>query len=498
MDNLEIIILDDDIDRANQLIKLFEEKNIASTIFDDTDQNINTLDLKIVLATQQFLSTLSRDDIKVLFRQADKKNIIVYGVSNDASRRLAFYKLGAFRVFDKSYQVRELAIYTANVLNKFDKQIDEEPSFRGSLSDFSLPDLIYSFGRDKISGILRVFTPYCSGKIIFNNGDIDDASCGYHYGDEAVLFMLTWIEGFFALSRMPIKINKHKVHLSNIGLLLQGERTRADVNEIIHKFGHPGISVKIVNKGDLVSQLINSKYEELVEKLDQFTILQEFLAFSSVNVSELSAWLYQLREDNFLEVRDDSGIDIESLSVVDEKKSSGLGEKLLGSKEVAYLREILHAEEISTGKLLVLGTNSMTNTDFIHVFNQGSLTPVRKSHDLDFTRIELDDNFSLNVFGISLSKEVNDTIEKLSAGLLGYIVLIDNQKPEHFEYASYVLNNLSKLYSVPWTAALTNLDDNQQMSAHVKASLKIPGDREIIPLDVSQKEDVKNIILSIH
>jgi signal recognition particle receptor subunit beta len=281
-------------------------------------------------------------------------------------------------------------------------------------------------------------------------------------------------------------------------LLLQGERTRTDVKEIVHKFGHPGVSIKIVNKGDLASQLVDSKYQDLIERLDRFTILQEFLAFSSVNVSELLSWLYHLKEENFLEIRDDSGIDIESLSVVDEQKTSGLGEKLLEAKEVKNLREILDAEDISTGKLLVLGTNSMTNADFIHVFNQGNLTPVRTSHNLDYTKIELDDYFTLNVFGISLSKEVNETIDKLSAGLLGYVILIDNQNPEHFEYANYVMNNLSKLYSVPWTVALTNLDENQKISEDVKKSLKIPGDRELIPLDVSQKEDVKNIILSIH
>ncbi|MFC2089097.1 DUF4388 domain-containing protein, partial [Calditrichota bacterium] len=462
------------------------------------NQSNNTIDLKIVLTTHQYLSNLSKDDIKTLFKQADTKSIIIYNVHNDATKKLAFYKLGAYRVFDNSYQLQDLVEFSVNIIKQSDNKVEKNDIyFRGNLADFSLSDLIYSFGRDKVSGILHLNNFYCSGKIVFNNGDIDDALSGFHQGDEAVLFMLTWNEGLFALNRLPIKSPKHKVHLSNIGLILCGESTRERFNEIVRKFGHPGVSVKIVNRGDLITQSTNSNYEEVIERLDNFTILQEILAFSNINVIELISWLYDLKKTNYLEIRDDSGIDVESLPAKDVYEPSSLVEQLLGAKEVAYLRENLKAEDISTGKLLILSTNSMTKTDFIHIFNQGSRTPVRTNNELDYTRVELDDYFSLNVFGISLDKDVNDTIEKLSEGLLGYIVLIDAQKPDHFEYALYMINNLCEHYAVPWVAALTNLTDGEQLFDQVKDALKIPGDREIIPCDVSQKDDVKKIILSI-
>jgi len=157
----------------------------------------------------------------------------------------------------------------------------------------------------------------------------------------------------------------------------------------------------------------------------------------------------------------------------------------------------LKAEEISTGKLLVLSTDLVSKTDFINIFNQGGKIPVRTNKELDYTRIDLDDYFSLNVFGISVDQKLKDTTEKISEGLLGYIVLIDAQKPEEFEYAQYIINYLSDLYSVPWTVAITNLTGDNQLFEKVEKSAKLPAGRSIIPCDLNQKDDVKNVLLSL-
>lgn len=497
----KILLFDESNDRSSEIESGFSAKNIGSIQINNENELenfVNNAEYNIVLITHQSLAKVSKSNIKSLFKQADSKKILVYAVPNDATKIIAFYKLGAYRVLDESFDSSEIVEYVNNLYYQHSNNgKHEETRFSGSLTDFSLPDLINSFGRDKVSGILRVYSPHCSGKIIFSKGDIDDAASGYHYGEEAVLFMLTWSDGFFAMRKCSIKSPKHKVQLSNIGLLLHGESTRIIYQEIIRKIGHTGVSVKLVNRGDILPQLKNEYYKVVADKLVNFTVLQEILAYSHINFIELSEWLLRLKKENHLEIRDDSGLDVDSLPELDTQFKSGLVEHLLGAKEVDYLREILHAEEFSTGKLLILATDVMDKTSFIHIFNQGDRTPVRTNKELDYTRIDLDDYFSLNVFGVSLDQKLKDSIKKVSQGLLGYIILINAQKPENFEYANYIIGFLNDTYDAPWTVAITNTGENDELFSKVEGKIKIPENRDLIPCDVSQKDEIKNVILSL-
>jgi len=204
-----------------------------------------------------------------------------------------------------------------------------------------------------------------------------------------------------------------------------------------------------------------------------------------------------LNNHNNLEIRDHSGIDIDSLPELESESKSGLVEHLLGAKEVDYLREILKAEEFSMGKLLILATDVMDKTNFIHIFNQGDRTPIRTNKELDYTRIDLDDYFSLNVFGMSLDQKLKESIQKVSQGLSGYIILINAQTPENFEYANYIISFLNDTYSVPWTVAITNTADDDTLFNKVESKIKVPENRALVPCDVSQKDDIKNVILSL-
>lgn len=497
----KVLLFDENSERSSEIESGFKNKDLDTVLIESENELENTITNSkntIVLITHQSLAKVSKSNIKSLFKQADSQKILVYAVPNDATKIIAFYKLGAYRVLDESFESEEIVEYVNNLYNLHNSNgKHEETRFSGSLSDFSLADLINSFGRDKVSGVLRVYTPYCSGKIIFNKGNIDDAVSGFHYGEEAALFMLTWSDGFFAMRKCPIKSPKHKVQLSNIGLLLHSESVRNSYQNILKKIGHAGVSIKLVNKGDVLAQLKNEYYKMVAKRIVNFTILQDVLAYSQINFIELANWILELKNNNNLDIRDDSGIDVDSLPELELQQKSGLVEHLLGAKEVDYLREILHAEEVSTGKLLILATDVMDKTNFINIFNRGDSTPVRTNRELDYTRIILDDYFSLNVFGVSLDQKLKDSIQKVSQGLLGYIILINAQKPENFEYANYIISFLNDTYKVPWTVAITNTGDDDNLFNKVESKIKIPENRDLIPCEISQKDDIKNAILSL-
>ena len=497
----KILLFDENAERSSEIDSGFKSKDIDSVLINsenELENIVNNSKNNIVLISQQSLAKVSKSNIKSIFSHTDTIKILVHAVPNDATKIIAFYKLGAYRVLDESFDSDEIVEYVKNLYYQQNNNgKHEETRFSGSLSDLSLPDLINSFGRDNVSGVLRVYTPYCSGKIIFNKGSIDDAVSGYHYGEEAVLFMLTWPDGFFAMRKCPIKSPKHKVQLSNIGLLLHGELVRNTYKDIVRKIGHTAVSIKLINRGDVLPHLKNDYYKTVTDKLTNFTILQEVLAYSQINFIELANWLLDLKSKNNLEIRDDSGIDVDSLPELETESKSGLVEHLLGAKEVEYLREILHAEEFSMGKLLILATDVMDKTNFIHIFNQGDRTPIRTNKELDYTRIDLDDYFSLNIFGVSLDQKLKDSIQKVSQGLLGYIILINAQTPENFEYANYIISFLNESHSVPWTVVITNTADDDKLFDEVVSKIRIPENRDLIPCEVSQKDDIKNVILSL-
>jgi signal recognition particle receptor subunit beta len=86
----------------------------------------------------------------------------------------------------------------------------------------------------------------------------------------------------------------------------------------------------------------------------------------------------------------------------------------------------------------------------------------------------------------------------LSEGLLGYIFLIDAEKQEELEYTNYILNHLISAYSVPWTLAITNIDKkDSKLLKQIKSAITLPGKRKIDTCDVTDKEDVLRVLLSI-
>jgi signal recognition particle receptor subunit beta len=336
-----------------------------------------------------------------------------------------------------------------------------------------------------------------SGKIYFNRGNIYHAVAGNRKENDAVYYMLTWNKGWFSMRSLPSTEVRNKVSLSNIGLLLHGEQVCQEFSKKIYQLGGVANQVRIINQGDILQSKKDPVFMEFIGNLSDFRKIHEIVEFSPYPLIETLDMLINLNESNNLEVREAAEL-IEDLYVEKAREGIGLAELLLSSDEVKQLRKNLNAEKINSGKLLILGTNTCGKTDFIRQFNQGSLSGVRTNQDLDFTKIELVKDFYLQVFGIAIDKRLTEIIEKLSEGLLGYVFLIDAGKKEELEYTNYIINHLSSAYSVPWTIAITNIDKADSTSLKkIRSSITLPDKRKIDTCDVSDKEDVRGVIMSL-
>jgi signal recognition particle receptor subunit beta len=497
----KILILGTDKKRTTLLVSLFREKNIEvldAENIPETDEIISSSEPDLILIEYSAIVNAEREKLIELFRDARRTKFVIFNVPHDAARRLAFYKLGAYRILGINYDVEDIYFFSQNLLSSEKPAPEEKESrFSGRLQDFNLAGLINNFGKEKRSGVLRIQTPVSSGKIYFNNGHIYHASAGYLKDDDAVLYMLTWMQGRFIMSPLPRKKVNNRVKLSNVGLLLQGESLREEYSKLVKKLGGFSKEMQVINQGDLLQKDQDPKFKNFIEKLSDYRQINDVIENSPYPMLDTLNQLVGLKISNNLKVREADDV-FSDLQSEQSQETSGLIERLLSGDDVNLLRKNLNAEDLISGKLLILGSNTCGKTDFIRQFNQGSVSGVRSNQEIDFTSIELAENFSLQVFGIALEERLSQIIEKLSEGLVGYIFLIDAKRDSEIEYTNYVINNLISAHDVPWTIAVTNIENSRKkVPLKIKSGLDLPKGRTLLTCNVTNKDEVRRVIMSI-
>jgi signal recognition particle receptor subunit beta len=488
-------------DDSDLLASRFKENGIKFLQLENIQESgsrLSNSEFELILVDYDLMVQADRDDIGNLFKSARKTKFVIYNVTPDANRRIAFYRLGAYRILDQVSTPEDVYRFTVTALEKPESNGEmKEAKFSGSLDDFNLTGLINIFGKEKRSGILRIKTPVSSGKIYLNDGIIIHAVAGNRKSDDAVFYMLTWNKGWFSMSPLPLRSVQNRMQLSNIGLLLHGEYIRSQFFEKINKLGGLNRQIRVINKGDLLQRQTDPLFAELIANMSVFRGVHEIIEFSPYDMISTVDMLLSLKRTKNLEFRETAqGVD--DLYVEEILDRTGQAGHFLNEEEIGRLRNLLNASEISNGKLIILGTNTCGKSDFIRNFNQGSLSGVRSNQELDFTKIELDKNFHLQVFGIALDKRLTDIIQKLSEGLLGYIFLVDAERPDEFEYTTYIMNNLMSTNAVPFTVAITNIAaGDKKKFKQISQKIRVPGNRDMLVCDVTRKEDVKKVILSI-
>jgi signal recognition particle receptor subunit beta len=299
------------------------------------------------------------------------------------------------------------------------------------------------------------------------------------------------------MTPLPRKKVNNRIKLSNVGLLLQGESVRDQYSSLVKELGGLSKEMHVINRGDLIQADNDPDFKNFIEKLTDFRQMNDVIENSPYGMLETLNKLIALKQSKNLKVREADDV-FNELQTEQPQESSGLVERLLSSDDVALLRKNLKTKDLTSGKLLILGSNTCGKTDFIRQFNQGSMSGVRSNQELDFTTIELAEDFALQVFGIALEERLSQIIEKLSEDLVGYIFLIDSKRDSELEYTNYVINNLVSVHQVPWTIAVTNLPKTaKSVPAKIKSTFNLPKGRSLLLCDVTNKEDVREVLLSI-
>lgn len=130
-------------------------------------------------------------------------------------------QLGSVHFFEKPFKFDKLVEVARELLVQA-----ETPGFSGAVSSATLPDLVQLFCMSGSTGVLRVWHDNDEGAVWFDRGAIVHARAARIEGREAVLAIVGWEGGRFAME-LDVAPPTRTVHESTTGLMLDALR-RAD------------------------------------------------------------------------------------------------------------------------------------------------------------------------------------------------------------------------------------------------------------------------------
>ncbi len=450
----------------------------------------------IYLFDYECIAQSGREDVIRFFQQITQRNIVVYNVPENANRRMAFYDLGARRVFDRSSALEEIFYGTKWLIDEVSKGKEEDALFsRGQLEDIPLATLIGSLGQEKRTGVLKLITQKSSGKIYFNQGNIDDAWVNGHSGEEAVLHMLYWNKGNFYFSATDSLRAKEQIALSNIALVLLAEQRRESFAENLKKIGPYNSTFRAVHVGDIraLHPDIDEAFLQIIQKPH---LLEEALENPVYTCYETAEKLVMLKEEGLLEVNQPHKKSVfEAPLDAIPSVPAALDEIILNQYEIQQLKINLKIEGENTGKIVVLGSRLSGKSEFIQRLTRAK-TQLSEAKDLEVARVTLSTDLDLLLFGMTVDQMVLETTEKLSEGLVGYVLLVSFLEQDTYEYTNYIINHLLSIYPVSCVVAVTDLP-SPDMLDNVRKKFQTQYTINWVPCKASDMRSIHDVLLSM-
>ncbi|AUG79951.1 ATP-binding protein [Kitasatospora sp. MMS16-BH015] len=111
----------------------------------------------------------------------------------------------------------------------------------------------------------------------------------------------------------------------------------------------------------------------------------------------------------------------------------------------------------------------------------------------DFGRITLDDRNVLYLFGAPGQERFWFLWDRLFAGALGAVVLVDTRRLEESWYAIDRLEH----HGTPFVVARNNFEQPQHSLAEVRAALDLPADVPLVDCDARDRESSKQVLIEL-
>lgn len=120
---------------------------------------------------------------------------------------------------------------------------------------------------------------------------------------------------------------------------------------------------------------------------------------------------------------------------------------------------------------------------------------------MDFGRITFAQDLTLFLFGTPGQRRFEVMWEILSEGMIGFILLVHAGDERSIDEASHILDTFRQYADVPYVVGVTHLDEleapEEEVFANVRKVLDLPDTIAVMSCDTREREDVKDLMLSI-
>ena len=492
MVNKKIYILDNDESQTEVLFNLIAEDQYEGRLFDSIDALTTAISEQIPalsLIDYHNLLKSDRQDVVRLFQIMKNQEISVYNVPEDAARRLAFYDLGARRVYDSGHSLEEM-YFSLRWLMRIvtDEENRLHQNAHGNIEDIPLEVLIPVFSSERRSGVLSLNSSSGSGKIYFYDGSIVNAQTGPHSGEEAFYHMLLWDSGRFVFMSIADLKPENKIPLSNYGLLIKGRRLKEEFKALISKIAPLQNVIRASRLGDLKMSGLDIKpgFLDFIRRphtLEEVIENAFYTALETVNV------LVYLKEGDFLIINEPAGFEA-PLSEDEEKKADV--HLTLSENEFEALLKNLKISDQSTAKIVVISADKKSRTSFIGDI-AGQYRSGGGSEDLEIGRVCINEKLNIYLIGLEMNQKAAEAVNQIFGGLAGFIFLIDGKEADQFEYLNYVMNQILSDKPLPSVCAVYNIPEHETVSGIRK---KFTAPKQLIW--IKKPEDSLNLLFSVY
>jgi hypothetical protein len=497
MSQYPIVIIDTDQKRTD----FFESRFLRDEHHVDIYNDINTAVKNSVkhkeaafLVEYNTLTISDRLDVIKFYKEFTRQNVFMFNVPDNANKRLAFYELGAKRVFDDSQPLDEiyygLKWPLSNMLTSDNKNVLISS---GTLEDVSLNSLLATLAREQRTGILKIVTPYNSGKIYFKDGYIIHAQVGLLTGEPALMHMLFWNSGSFSFGATSVMDENETVRISKVALLCMAENIRKEYLNNLQKIGSQNaiVQVKFIDSLKTLPITLSENFKELVARPTLFSKVLENSIYSCYDTAEK---LVTLKEEGFLFVNEPDNKEIKKAR---QSKISQLPvsvSALLSTKEAEELCSNIGIKS-GEGKVFIISTKENDAFEFLNCIVRNN-SEIIKLEQLSICKTELANKESINFFGLQVDEQIIENIEKYSERIKALVFIIDPKNDDNPEYSRYVITRLTTLYNVPWITVSAEVKTKKDIDK-VKIEYGIAAHIPLLEYNSGNKNDVKTALMSI-
>jgi uncharacterized protein len=167
--------------------------------------------------------------------------------------------------------------------------------------------------------------------------------------------------------------------------------------------------------------------------------------------------------------------------------------------------------DVRTVKVVVTGPFGAGKTTFIQTISEITvLSTERKVSDhtrsvkghttvaMDFGRITVGGDLALYLFGTPGQERFDFMWEILAEGMLGFVLLVDEERDGAVEEASRILQFFTDIADVPFIVVVNKVDEDPEgATMRISERLGVPADVPVVALDARDREDVKQGLITL-